>query len=371
MTTNYYDLIKVPTNASQVEISIAIIQLENLCNNYINQSNDSAKIEQGRSILANLNIIRTTLLNPIQREKYDRSIGIVGSTCSEPQSSNGTQSNESETGGFSPTQTPTQINVSGLPGNKLWFCQKCQTQNMEGYRHCQKCGSIIGRDCPNCGAIIPSSAVYCGKCGVDITAHEKEKAKQQRIKDNLSRISVLHEQITLGMEEIEDWQDVIAGSFPSEIDIRSSSPCYRKFRRMEASVKPANLTGLWLLISVLIGLFVGFVVRIPSDIALYVGLFFSLPVALSVLRFGGGCAGSLATLCVAGTIGAAVVAWGGPILIGIFAGLISIPIVILLGKAIQDKSSKNAIQTMAYEELQKAKNKVQRYEAEVNQLSGN
>ena len=51
-------------------------------------------------------------------------------------------------------------------------CPKCQFENREGIKFCEKCGFKIELVCPACGARIPPDRQFCGKCG---TALEKPK----------------------------------------------------------------------------------------------------------------------------------------------------------------------------------------------------
>ena len=51
-------------------------------------------------------------------------------------------------------------------------CPKCQFENREGVKFCEKCGFKIELVCPACGAKIPPDRQFCGECG---TALEKPK----------------------------------------------------------------------------------------------------------------------------------------------------------------------------------------------------
>ncbi|NIS67903.1 MAG: zinc-ribbon domain-containing protein, partial [Proteobacteria bacterium] len=47
-------------------------------------------------------------------------------------------------------------------------CPKCQFENREGVKFCEKCGTKMELACPSCGAKIPSDREFCGECGHDI-----------------------------------------------------------------------------------------------------------------------------------------------------------------------------------------------------------
>jgi class 3 adenylate cyclase/tetratricopeptide (TPR) repeat protein len=44
-------------------------------------------------------------------------------------------------------------------------CPKCQFENREGVKFCEKCGAKLELVCPNCGANIPLDREFCGECG--------------------------------------------------------------------------------------------------------------------------------------------------------------------------------------------------------------
>ncbi len=49
-------------------------------------------------------------------------------------------------------------------------CPKCQFENREGVRFCEKCGTKLALTCPNCSALIPSDRNFCGECGAPLSA---------------------------------------------------------------------------------------------------------------------------------------------------------------------------------------------------------
>ena len=48
-------------------------------------------------------------------------------------------------------------------------CPKCQFENREVVKFCEKCGAKIELDCPKCGAKIPLGRKFCGECGHELT----------------------------------------------------------------------------------------------------------------------------------------------------------------------------------------------------------
>jgi predicted amidophosphoribosyltransferase len=44
-------------------------------------------------------------------------------------------------------------------------CAKCQSENREGAKFCQECGSKLLLTCPACGQPLQPSAKFCNECG--------------------------------------------------------------------------------------------------------------------------------------------------------------------------------------------------------------
>jgi len=52
-------------------------------------------------------------------------------------------------------------------------CAKCQFENREGVKFCEKCGAKMESVCSNCGANIPLDRQFCGECGHALGEQEK------------------------------------------------------------------------------------------------------------------------------------------------------------------------------------------------------
>ncbi|MFQ5550957.1 MAG: adenylate/guanylate cyclase domain-containing protein, partial [Gemmatimonadales bacterium] len=48
-------------------------------------------------------------------------------------------------------------------------CPKCQFENREGVRFCEKCGTKLELTCPSCGALVPPDRNFCGECGASLS----------------------------------------------------------------------------------------------------------------------------------------------------------------------------------------------------------
>lgn len=44
-------------------------------------------------------------------------------------------------------------------------CPKCQFDNREGVKFCEKCGVRMEMVCPTCGTTVPPDRQFCGDCG--------------------------------------------------------------------------------------------------------------------------------------------------------------------------------------------------------------
>jgi class 3 adenylate cyclase/tetratricopeptide (TPR) repeat protein len=55
-------------------------------------------------------------------------------------------------------------------------CPKCQFENREGIKFCEKCGAKLELVCPNCRASIPLDREFCGECGSDLTTSSPTQA---------------------------------------------------------------------------------------------------------------------------------------------------------------------------------------------------
>ena len=51
-------------------------------------------------------------------------------------------------------------------------CPECQTDNREGMKFCEECGTKMEMVCPNCSARLPPDKKFCGECGHRISSPE-------------------------------------------------------------------------------------------------------------------------------------------------------------------------------------------------------
>ncbi len=243
-------------------------------------------------------------------------------------------------------------------------CPACHFDNPAHARYCQHCNTQIGKECPSCLTVNRVNVHYCSQCGFDFRAYEIEQRKEKRLQQNRGRITELNEIIRREKANQEGWRDAQAGTHP-----KNSPDAARVYDRILSSHPVPNLWWLWIILAVLVAIFCGLVLRLPQDIALYIGLGCALPAGLAVLRAGAGCQVSLAVWVVGGGIAAAVVAWGSQFMIGILCGLLSLPIIYLLGNQISEAIQKSAVKDAVGAELAQTTARIQAAEAELASLT--
>jgi predicted amidophosphoribosyltransferase len=64
-------------------------------------------------------------------------------------------------------------------------CPKCQFDNREGVKFCEKCGARMELVCPSCGAKIPLDRQFCGECGHDLNLPSEQPPRDLAIDDVL------------------------------------------------------------------------------------------------------------------------------------------------------------------------------------------
>jgi predicted amidophosphoribosyltransferase len=67
-------------------------------------------------------------------------------------------------------------------------CPKCQFENREGIKFCEKCGLKMELVCPACGAKIPPDRQFCGECGHDLSLPSKSIPKELSFEEKLAKI---------------------------------------------------------------------------------------------------------------------------------------------------------------------------------------
>jgi len=67
-------------------------------------------------------------------------------------------------------------------------CPKCQFDNREGIKFCEKCGLKMELVCHACGAKIPPDRQFCGECGHDLGLPSKPIPKELSFDEKLAKI---------------------------------------------------------------------------------------------------------------------------------------------------------------------------------------
>jgi hypothetical protein len=88
-------------------------------------------------------------------------------------------------------------------------CPKCQFENREGVKFCEKCGVKIELVCPNCGTKLPLDRQFCGECGHNLTTPSEPVVKELSFDEKIAKIQ---KYLPSGLtEKILDQRDKIEG----------------------------------------------------------------------------------------------------------------------------------------------------------------
>jgi hypothetical protein len=106
-------------------------------------------------------------------------------------------------------------------------CPRCHSQNREGVRFCEDCGSRLALSCPSCGDEVTLGSRFCGSCGAALgtsTAYAYFSSPQaytpeylaQRIRTSRSALEGERKQITVLFADIRGSMELIADRDPEE-----------------------------------------------------------------------------------------------------------------------------------------------------------
>ena len=104
-------------------------------------------------------------------------------------------------------------------------CKKCEADNREGARFCDKCGAKLSYLCRSCGAENRPDARFCDSCGSAFTTTVSANSVQQR---NKSSIRITE---NLGFEGIDGERKTVTSLFA---DIKGSTELMRDMDPEEA-----------------------------------------------------------------------------------------------------------------------------------------
>ena len=104
-------------------------------------------------------------------------------------------------------------------------CKKCEADNREGARFCDKCGAKLSPLCPSCGAENRPDARFCDSCGSALTATVAANSVKER---NESSIGITE---NLGFEGIDGERKTVTSLFA---DIKGSTELMRDMDPEEA-----------------------------------------------------------------------------------------------------------------------------------------
>src|SRR5262249_5856315 len=58
------------------------------------------------------------------------------------------------------------------------LCTRCNSENSEGDRYCNACGSPLARGCPRCGSSLKAAALFCETCGSPVETPSSAQAEK-------------------------------------------------------------------------------------------------------------------------------------------------------------------------------------------------
>lgn len=170
---NYYDILKLQTDATPEQIQSACDNLYNVWRRLVTHQQPEI-VTQANQNLALVEKMRSTLLDPVKREAYDEGIGL-GSNVSELADPNAIVATISRT---PPTTLPEPI-LKSQRQHAPWQCSNCGSTNDRGSIFCSSCGTTIGQQCPNCNTIYEITAHFCSSCGLSPQEYRDRQVRAQ------------------------------------------------------------------------------------------------------------------------------------------------------------------------------------------------
>lgn len=209
--SDYYELLRIQSTASPVEIEAAIEQQYNQWRRLVT-NHDSGRVRQAEGALALLEQMRRILLDPAARAGYDAAIGIAAQQTgglTDPEALLRLPAAVPPSIPASPASSVTMPRASTQPAD-AWICPQCQTTNPLKTRFCSKCGQQLGIDCPNCGKLTKAAAEFCSECGRNLAEAAVEANKQAVVSQWLKQMAATAKT----MKYIPTFRAVVAeGSF--------------------------------------------------------------------------------------------------------------------------------------------------------------
>jgi class 3 adenylate cyclase len=115
-------------------------------------------------------------------------------------------------------------------------CPKCQFDNREAVKFCEKCGAKMEFVCPNCGAKIPLDREFCGECGSKLSHPLEPPPKELSFDEKIEKIQRylpkgLTEKILSQRDKIEGERKQVTVMF---CDMEGFSPLVERLGSEEA-----------------------------------------------------------------------------------------------------------------------------------------
>ncbi|HEA65668.1 MAG TPA: zinc-ribbon domain-containing protein, partial [Desulfobacterales bacterium] len=106
------------------------------------------------------------------------------------------------------------------------LCPKCRSDNREGVKFCEKCGTIMELVCAKCGAKIPLDKQFCGECGKRLAEYVETEKKVPEFEGERKHVTVLFSDLSgytvmserLDPEEVKEITSRIFGEISKIVD---------------------------------------------------------------------------------------------------------------------------------------------------------
>jgi class 3 adenylate cyclase/tetratricopeptide (TPR) repeat protein len=106
-------------------------------------------------------------------------------------------------------------------------CSRCQTENREGLRFCEDCGTRLAATCPSCGVEVTPGKKFCGSCGTSLAPAQPEsryaspqsytpKHLAEKILTSKGALEGERKQVTVLFADLKGSMELLADRDPEE-----------------------------------------------------------------------------------------------------------------------------------------------------------
>src|SRR6266849_2922992 len=123
-------------------------------------------------------------------------------------------------------RNPGRAKAAGPGGGAEVTCPRCQSENRDGVRFCEQCGSRLALTCAQCGVEVLPDTRFCGACGASVARSPTERyaspqgytPKHLAEKILTSRVALEGErkQVTVLFADLKGSMELLADRDPEE-----------------------------------------------------------------------------------------------------------------------------------------------------------